>query len=242
RTFGLMAYALAGLLKQLAGNATEITPSVLRTVAGAVDLLEALCVRGLNPNLATEPPVQLLAVDDDAVSRLAISFALRKAFNEPDLAPDGEAALGLIARQSYDVIFLDVDMPGMDGFELCAKIRQTVGYRTTPVVFVTRHSDFNSRAKSTLSGGQDLIGKPFLAFEITVKALTLALRGRLQNGAMESRSAGAAAFDRTAPALPAVASAAMAPSAQPAPVAAASGEERRARTEEQKCLESEINT
>ncbi|HEU0039993.1 MAG TPA: response regulator, partial [Verrucomicrobiae bacterium] len=181
RPFGLMAYALVGLLKQLASNASEVTPSALRTVAGAVDLLENLCVRGLNPSLAAEPPVRLLAVDDDAVSRLAISFALRKAFNEPDLAPDGEAALGLIARQSYDVIFLDVDMPGMDGFELCTKIRQTVS-RTTPVVFVTRHSDFNSRAKSTLSGGQDLIGKPFLAFEITVKALTLALRGRLQNG------------------------------------------------------------
>ena len=216
RPFGLMAYALAGLLKQLASNASEVTPSALRTVAGAVDLLEDLCVRGLNPNLATEPPVRLLAVDDDAVSRLAISFALKKAFNEPDLAPDGESALGLIVGQSYDVIFLDVDMPGMDGFELCTKIRQAAGHRATPVVFVTRHSDFNSRAKSTLSGGQDLIGKPFLAFEITVKALTLALRGRLQKGAME-------ASDWPAPA---VASAALATaSAEPAPVAVAACQE-----------------
>src|SRR5439155_10717759 len=102
-------------------------------------------------------------------------------------------------------------------------------------------SDFNSRAKSTLSGGQDLIGKPFLAFEITVKALTLALRGRLQNGAMESGTASAAASDRTAPALPAVASAASAASAQPAPVATSSGEERLARTEAQACWESELN-
>ena len=152
RPFGLVAYALAGLLKQLSTNPSEVTPSVLRTVAGAVDLLQALCIRGLNPDLATEPPVRLLAVDDDAVSRLAISFALRKAFNEPDLAPDGEAALGLIASQNYDVIFLDVDMPGMDGFELCTKIRQAAGHRATPVVFVTRHSDFNSRAKSTQIG------------------------------------------------------------------------------------------
>jgi len=239
RPFGLLAYALAGLLKQLASNASEVTPSVLRTVAGAVDLLEDLCVPGLNPNLATEPPVRLLAVDDDAVSRLAISLALKKAFNAPDLASDGQAALDLIARQSYDVIFLDVDMPGMDGFELCIKIRQTTDQRTTPVVFVTRHSDFNSRAKSTLSGGQDLIGKPFLAFEITVKALTLALRGRLQNGALESRIA--SAFEEPALSLPARASAALGPCAQAASLAAASGEEGRTRTKAQKCRESEIN-
>ena len=50
------------------------------------------------------------------------------------------------------------------------------------MIFVTRHSDFNSRAKSALSRGEDLIGKPFLVFEITVKALTLALHGRLQGG------------------------------------------------------------
>ena len=121
----------------------------------------------------------------------------------------GEQALEVLLTQDVSLVLADTALPGMDGYELCTKIRQTVGHRTTPVVFVTRHSDFNSRAKSTLSGGQDLIGKPFLAFEITVKALTLALRGRLQNGAMESGTASAAASDRTAPALP-VASAASA--------------------------------
>jgi CheY-like chemotaxis protein len=180
RPVWLVASALEGLLKQLSKNAANVTASALGTAAGAVDLLEVLAVRGVNPDLATEPPVKLLAVDDDPVSRLAISFALKKAFNAPDLAPDGPAALELIAQQPYDVVFLDVDMPGMDGYELCMKIHENDLHQTTPVVFVTRHGDFNSRAKSTLSGGQDLIAKPFLAFEITVKALTLALRGRLQ--------------------------------------------------------------
>jgi len=189
RPVWLMACALEGLLKQLTRDASEVTASVLRTVAGAVDLLETLCVRGLNPNLATEPPVNLLAVDDDPISRLAISFALKKAFDTPDLAPSGAAALALAEQQIYDVIFLDVDMPGMDGYELCTKIRQTDRHRTTPIVFVTRYSDFNSRAKSTLSGGESVIAKPFLAFEITVKALTLALRGRLQNGVPAPRAA-----------------------------------------------------
>src|SRR5208282_5891804 len=118
-------------------------------------------------------------VDDDRISRQALSHSLEKAFSEPDLAVDGEAALAQATKQAYDVIFLDVQMPGMDGFEVCVKIRNTVFNRATPVVFVTQQSDFDARCKSTLSGGNELMGKPFLTFEVTVKALTLALHGRL---------------------------------------------------------------
>ena len=208
----LLASALEGLLLQLSREASDYTASAQRTAASAVDLLEALCVRGLDPNLATEPRIRILAVDDDVVSRLAITLALKKAFNEPDLASEGKAALDLAVQHPYDVIFLDVEMPGMDGFELCTKIHETIRNRATPVVFVTGHSDFSSRAKSSVSGGVDLIGKPFLTFEITVKALTLALRRRLQNVAAESRIANAA--DEPAAALPAIGSAAMDPSSR----------------------------
>ncbi|MGO8927714.1 MAG: response regulator [Limisphaerales bacterium] len=183
RPLWLMALALQGLVKQLSSKASDITASALRTAAAALDVLGALCVRSLKPNLATEPPVRLLAVDDDPISRRAMSFALAKAFRESDLAPAGEAALALAAKQPYDVIFLDVEMPGMDGFELCSRIHETELNRMTPVVFVTGHSDFESRAQATLLGAQDLIAKPFLAFEITVKALTLVMRARLDQSA-----------------------------------------------------------
>jgi CheY-like chemotaxis protein len=180
-----MAAALEGLLKQLTGKAATLTPSTLRTVASALDLLELLCVPGLKPDLATNPPVRLMAVDDDPISLRAISMALKKALTPPDLAASGKAALALATRRSYDVIFLDVEMPGMDGFQLCPKIHETTPNRTTPVVFVTSHNDFNSRAKSTLTGGEDLISKPFLSFELTLKTLTMALRARLANGCPE---------------------------------------------------------
>jgi CheY-like chemotaxis protein len=181
RPVWLMASSLEGLLKQFTLNPSEVTPSTLRTTAGAVDLLETLCVRNLDPALASKTPIQLLAVDDDPVCRQAIALALKQAFTVPDLATHGEAALALAAMQTYDVIFLDIEMPGMDGFELCSRIRQTDLNRTTPVVFVTRHTDFSFHAQSAFVGGEDLIAKPYLSFEITVKALTLALRGRLQN-------------------------------------------------------------
>ena len=93
---------------------------------------------------------------------------------------NGEAALALAMGKPFDVIFLDVVMPGMDGFEVCTKIRDTVPNRATPVVFVTGQSDFGARAQMSRNSGDDLIGKPFLTSEITTKALTFALRGRLQ--------------------------------------------------------------
>jgi CheY-like chemotaxis protein len=174
-----MASALEGLLGQLARKSESLTASTLRTATGAVEVLETLCVPGLRPDLAGNPPLRLLAVDDDAITRTAISAALKKLLNQPELAADGAAALVLVEKESYDVIFVDVEMPGMDGFELCTKIHQTGPNANTPVVFVTCHSDFEARAKSTKAGGHDLIAKPFLAFEIAVKALTLVLRARL---------------------------------------------------------------
>jgi CheY-like chemotaxis protein len=180
-----VASALEGLLKRLTEKVSDVSPSTLRTLSGGLDLLDDLCLPRLKPDLLTDAPFKFLIVDDDPVSRQALSLSLKKAFSQPDLAVDGESALALAARQAYDVIFLDVQMPGMDGFELCTKIRETVPNRTTPVVFVTSQSDFDARTQSTLSGGNDLMGKPFLIFEVTVKSLTLALRGRLQGRAQK---------------------------------------------------------
>jgi CheY-like chemotaxis protein len=184
-----MASALEGLVKQLTNKVGNVNPSTLRTVAGAVDLLDDLCKPGVKANLLTSPPLRLLAVDDDAICRQAVSLALKKALNKPDLAENGDMALILASQHAYDVIFLDVQMPGMDGFELCSKIHETLLNRSTPVVFVTSQGDFDARAQSILSGGSDLMAKPFLTFEITVKALTFILRGRLQ-GQAQSAAAG----------------------------------------------------
>ena len=174
--------ALEGLVKQMTDKIRNATPSALRTIGGGLDLLESLCVSGLSCDLLTNRPFKFLVVDDDLVTRHALSLSLKKAFSQPDLAVNGEAALVHVAEQAYDVIFLDVHMPGMDGFELCTKIRASDLNRAAPVVFVTGQSDFDSRAKSVLSGGNDLMGKPFLIFEVAVKALTLALQSRIRAG------------------------------------------------------------
>jgi hypothetical protein len=113
------------------------------------------------------------------------------------------------------------------------------------VVFVTRHNDFNSRAKSSLSGGQELIAKPYLSTEITVKALMLALRGRLPNDAAEPRLAVRDASGRAALITATTvtgASSVIASSAPSVLVATPSGGELNERTEEQQEWESESNS
>jgi CheY-like chemotaxis protein len=176
-----MAVCLEGLLRKLACSASIVTDSALRTVAGGLDVLHDFCAGGETSRFASDTAARLLVVDDDAVSRLAISAALKESFNQPALAPDGETGLSLATTNAYDAIFLDVEMPGIDGFELCTKIHETKLNPITPVVFVTQHNDFQARAKAAETGGHDLIGKPFVPLEIRVKALTLVFRSRLEH-------------------------------------------------------------
>jgi PleD family two-component response regulator len=199
---GQMTRALEMLLKQLTEKQSNVTASTLRTMTLGVNLLEELCRPGLKPDLMSEPPLRMLVVDDETFSRYALSTTLKRAFNEPELAVDGVSALALAVKQSYDLIFLDVMMPGMDGFELCSRIRETDANRNTPVVFVSSLTDFDSRSKSIVCGGRDMIAKPFLTFEVIVKALTLVAQERLRGN---GRKADAPAEAAPVAAVPAVA-------------------------------------
>lgn len=167
------------LIKRLADKCKEVTPSTTRTMATAIDLLAEICVPGVRPDLIIHPPISVLAVDDDPLCLRAVMFALQKAEMTPDTAATGEAAVLLATEKSYDVVFMDIKMPGIDGLEACEQIRKLKKNENTPVVFVTVLSDFRTRAESTLAGGSDLLVKPFLMFEITVKVLIFTMRKRL---------------------------------------------------------------
>ena len=119
-----------------------------------------------------------MVVDDEILSTRAILFALEKVGLKAEAVEDPHKALNLAQAKTYDLIFLDVMMPGMDGFELCTGIHALPVNQHTPIIFVTSLNDFKSRARSTLSGGMDLIAKPFLFTELGVKALTCLLRAQ----------------------------------------------------------------
>ncbi|HXG49307.1 MAG TPA: response regulator [Methylomirabilota bacterium] len=169
--------ALEVLLKELHEKPKNINLSTLRTVAAAIDFLAEL-LRLPDAEIGDQGPYKILVVDDEILSRRAITYALEKAALQATNVEDPQVALSLAAESAFDLIFLDVQMPGMDGFDLCTKIRQSPLNKTTPVVFVTSLTDLKSRARSTLSGGTDLIAKPFMFIELSVKALTYVIRGR----------------------------------------------------------------
>jgi CheY-like chemotaxis protein len=175
-----MSDALEALLKELCDKPGSLTSSTLRSVALAIDFLGLLFERAPSLGNLENPPPSVLVVDDEAISRRAVTYSLDKAKLRSVCAEDAAAAYALLEENRYDLILLDVHMPGMSGFELCSRIRQLPMHEKTPVVFVTSLSDFDSRASSTMSGGNDLIAKPFLFIELAVKALVWILRGRLK--------------------------------------------------------------
>jgi DNA-binding response OmpR family regulator len=175
-----MSDAFEALLKELYEKPKNLTASTLRTVAFAVDFLGMLFERGLSLGQPESSPPSILVVDDEAISRRAVVYALEKAKLKSVNAEDPAAAYDLLLENKFDLIILDVEMPGMNGYELCTKLRTLPAYKKTPVVFVTSLDDFESRANSTMSGGNDFIAKPFLFIELAVKALVYVLRSRLQ--------------------------------------------------------------
>jgi len=186
-----MGAATEALMKEMVDKPKTVTASTLRTTAHAIDFFSELSKPGVNSNASEDAPIDILIVDDEMLSRRAIVYALEKAFLKATPVEDGEAALAKAHSTKFDLIFLDVNMPGMNGFQLCDKLRQLGPNKTTPVIFVTASSDFQVRAQSTLRGASDLIAKPFMFIELTVKALTFAMRHRIetQRQARENASA-----------------------------------------------------
>ncbi|HTA30696.1 MAG TPA: response regulator, partial [Candidatus Cybelea sp.] len=164
------------LIKELNKKPSQMTASVLRSIAHAMDCLNVL-FRDLN-QLPQEIPqsILILAVDDEPISRRTISVALGKANLRCIGLEDSKMALTILQENSFDLIFLDAEMPGLNGFELCTELRKLPTNKTTPVIFVTSLTKFEVRAQSSLSGGNDLIAKPFLMMELAVKALTYLLK------------------------------------------------------------------
>jgi CheY-like chemotaxis protein len=168
--------AMDALLQELDRKPSQMTASVLRTIAHASDCMNVL-FRDLT-GISQDVPQSLLilVVDDEPISRRTVSIALGKASLRCVGIEDPKMALTILKENSFDLIFLDAEMPELNGFELCTELRKLPTNKTTPVIFVTAMTNFEIRAQSSLSGGNDLIAKPFLMMELAVKALTYLLK------------------------------------------------------------------
>jgi two-component system cell cycle response regulator len=116
---------------------------------------------------------RVLIVEDDPQEVRLIQLHLRDFFLEIEVAASAEAALDSLENRDVDLLLLDILLPGMDGFDLCRRLKENPRTRNTQVLFITCLSDLESKAKSFETGGDDLLIKPINGYEFQVRVRTL---------------------------------------------------------------------
>lgn len=101
-----------------------------------------------------------LVVDDSLPVRKQVAMALERSGISVDFAENGDTALDLVAKNNYDIIFLDVIMPGVDGYEVCKTIKRDKLKKNIPVVMLTGRSSPFDKVKGKLSGCDTYLTKP----------------------------------------------------------------------------------
>src|SRR5437588_541416 len=109
-----------------------------------------------------DEPVKILLVDDRSENLLALDAVLSRPDYRLIKARSGEEALKQLLKNDFAVILLDVQMPGMDGYETAAMIRQRARSRATPIIFVTAvYGEARHIGRGYEAGAVDYIIKPF---------------------------------------------------------------------------------
>jgi putative two-component system response regulator len=116
---------------------------------------------------------KILIVDDESRSRAALKMLLGREGYEIHDAFDGASALEACSALDPDLILLDVLMPGMDGFEVCKRIKARPETRLTPVVLITGLSDTEDRIKGIEAGADDFLSKPIDVNELLARTRSL---------------------------------------------------------------------
>lgn len=102
-----------------------------------------------------------LVVDDQFTNRLLLKSMLEREDYAVVEAADGEEAIEAFKREHFDIVFMDVMMPGMDGYEATRRIKALPGAQMVPVFFLTALTDEQALAKCVEAGGDDFLSKPF---------------------------------------------------------------------------------
>ena len=119
--------------------------------------------------------VRILTVEDDERIRTAVSLALQEEGWEVEETSNGEDALAAFSRRPSDVVLIDIMLPGIDGFEVCRKIRR-IG--DVPIVMVTARSDSHDVVAGLEAGADDYLRKPFDPKELSARVRALLRRSK----------------------------------------------------------------
>lgn len=115
---------------------------------------------------------KILIVDDNPRNVEVVASLLSGQNYEIEFASSGEEGLEWTDSTSFDLILMDIMMPGMNGYEACRKIKEKNGYKDVPVIFLTAKTDTESLAKAFDAGGVDYVSKPFRPEELLARVAT----------------------------------------------------------------------
>lgn len=118
-------------------------------------------------------PATILVVDDDPHIRHLLVFAFNKAGLETIEAADGEEALAQVERNAPDLVVLDINMPRMDGLEVCRRLRAS---NPVPIFFLSSRDDEIDRVLGIELGGDDYVVKPFSPREVVARSMAILRR------------------------------------------------------------------
>ncbi len=159
---------------------------VMRAIDDAAQLLKSRpAVAAVNPEIVTEPEALVpetpaptnvvpentteipetyrymaLVVDDSAAIRKQLEIELRHANIAADFAETGEEALEKSAQKQYDLVFLDVIMPGIDGYEVCRKMRSSKTMKKTPIIMLSGKTSPLDEVQGVIAGASTYLTKP----------------------------------------------------------------------------------
>ncbi len=111
--------------------------------------------------LETLKGVKVMVIDDSNTIRRSAEIFLNQAGCEVILAQDGFDALSKITDHQPDVVFVDIMMPRLDGYQTCSLIKRNAKYRTTPVIMLSSKDGLFDRARGRMVGSDEYLTKPF---------------------------------------------------------------------------------
>lgn len=129
----------------------------------------------------SESPARILVVDDEPSITEFVSYNLKKEGYEVTVAENGDEALEFAALHPFDLVVLDVMLPGMDGYEVCRRLRQN---SSVPVLFLSARDTELDKVVGLEIGGDDYLAKPFGVRELSARVK--ALLRRAQPGVREA--------------------------------------------------------
>ncbi len=107
-----------------------------------------------------------LVVDDSLAIRKQLELELRKAGVKVEFAENGESSLEKTAHKTYDLIFLDIVMPGIDGYEVCRRLRTQAAFKKTPIIMLSGKNSSLDEIQGVISGCSSYLTKPVESLDL----------------------------------------------------------------------------